>query len=48
MSTEIGGYDELSTWPTRAFVVVGTPPSEPPYVAVTSHVTFGTSFGMRP
>ena len=48
MSTSICGYAELSTCPTSFFVTTGTSPSVPFVVLVTSHVTFGVSFGRRP
>ena len=48
MSTLIAGYALLSTCPTSCFVTAGTSPTVSLVVFVTSHVTFGASFGTRP
>src|SRR5262245_42495761 len=48
ISTLIGGYDALSTWPTRFFVTTGTSPTVCLSVAVASHFTLGVLLGTRP
>ena len=48
MSTVICGHLALSTWPTSVFTTVNTSPTFSPVVAISSHVTGGTSFGTRP
>ena len=48
MSTVTCGYAELSTCPTSSFVMIGTSPFMPCVVLITSHVTFGVTFGVRP
>src|SRR5215469_4924329 len=48
ISTVISGSAELSTCPTRVFVMIGTSPTISLTVLVTSHFTFGTFLGTRP
>jgi hypothetical protein len=48
MFTVTSGYAELSTWPTSVLVTMGTSPFIPLTVLVTSQVTLGVSFGVRP
>ena len=46
--TLIAGYDELSTRPTSSFAITGWNPTISRSLAVTDHVTFGTSLGIFP
>src|SRR5215475_1200209 len=46
--TLIAGYDELSTVPIRSFAITGVNAIISWSVALTVHVTFGTSVGTRP
>ena len=48
MSTEMAGYDELSTWPTNCFATTGRPATCAFTVCYTSHFTAGTLAGTRP
>jgi hypothetical protein len=48
ISTEIAGWDALSTRPTSCVPTTGRSPTIPLAVSVTTHVTVGTFAGTRP
>src|SRR5258708_7711385 len=45
ISTVICGYEELSTWPTSFFTMIGTSPLVSCAVLVTSQFTLGVTLG---